>query len=66
MDALRNVAVRQRDLDDDGEGDGTLGVQIGAGNGAAFEAFIDQVGLDDQQDETSQKTTARIVPLPWR
>ena len=47
VDQVRNVAFRQRDVNNDGEPDGTLGVRVDTGAGGAFDAKIDQVDGDE-------------------
>ena len=43
---VRNVVFRQRDLDADGQADGTLGVRLDLGLGGPFDAKIDTIGPD--------------------
>ena len=61
VDEVRNVAFRQRDVDDDGEADGTLGarVDVGAPN-TPFDAVVDTAGF--ARDPTTSDATRRAQP----
>ena len=69
VDAIRRAVVHQRDANDDGKPDGTLGLDLSVGNHDPFDAHIDQLGVDedhpaDPQPNISQKVTAQIRNLP--
>ncbi len=69
---VRNVAFHQRDLDEDGKADGTLGVLVDAGDGTS--AFDTRVDLeDDQLDDDGKlvgpdnsRVSVDVRPLPYR
>lgn len=57
VDEVRNVVFRQRDDDEDGEADGTLGALVDAGTGEAFDAVVDDVSdFLDPEDDTEPYT----------
>ena len=57
VDEVRNVAFHQRDDNDDGEADGTLGALVDAGTGGAFDAVIDdESDVLDPDDDTEPFT----------
>ena len=57
VDEVRNVAFHQRDDDNDGEADGTLGALVDAGTGGAFDAVIDDVSDVLDPDDTTEPFT---------
>ena len=57
VDEVRNVAFHQRDDNNDGEADGTLGALVDAGTGGPFDAVIDDISdALDPDDETEPFT----------
>jgi hypothetical protein len=74
VDEIRNVAFRQRDVDNDGIADGTLGVSVDAGDGhQPFQAIVDgiaPVAAADSSDPliigtpVTTKIDALVDPLP--
>ncbi|MGH2951070.1 MAG: hypothetical protein ACRDKX_03400, partial [Solirubrobacterales bacterium] len=53
VDEVRNVVFRQRDQNDDGEADGTLGTLVDVGSGGPFDAVIDDVSDFPDPDDTN-------------
>ncbi len=69
---VRTVAFRQRDTDDDGEADGTLGVEVDVGAaGGPFDADVDTAGfMANPEDEdvnlgaTKSNINVNVATLP--
>ncbi len=74
VEQVRNVAFRQRDADNDGEADGTLGVLVDVGSTtSSFDADVDTAGFkEDPDDDTktlgpsTKKISVDVPSLPGR
>ena len=68
VDEIRNVVFHQRDSDNDGQADGTLGALIDAGVGGPFDAHIDQQAPDqrfpDPKPDARSSIDAHADSLP--
>jgi hypothetical protein len=65
VDEVRNVAFHQRDANDDGEADGTLGALVDAGSGNDFDVVVDDLKRSEG-DPKAERTgvTVNVFDLP--